>query len=100
MEIITMSLIVTELPEIESAERTQAIHPPEPIQFDDGSEEIHTTADDGRPHVPLPGPGRTISEFAADVGGIIGPKHIWFLKGQQVVELRRVQINKQVNSIL
>ena len=39
----------------------------------------------GRPRVELPKPGRPHSEFADEVGKLIGPKMVWFLREKLIV---------------
>ena len=39
-----------------------------------------------------------MSDFASQVGRIMGPKKAWFLKGDLAVEVREVQITKDVRS--
>ncbi len=45
-----------------------------------------------RPNVLLPAPGRAISEFAAEVGGILAATGHWFVKDERAVVLREVQV--------
>lgn len=44
--------------------------------------------EDERPFVRLPGEGRLVSEFAAEVGDLIGSRNIWFDRTSQVVAVR------------
>jgi DNA polymerase-1 len=47
------------------------------------------SSEDGRPRLPLPRAGRPDSVFAAEAASLIGPKHCWFLKSDQVAQLHR-----------
>lgn len=42
-----------------------------------------------KPRIVLPGPHRLDSEFAADVGMVLGRRKAWFLKSGLVVEIKR-----------
>jgi hypothetical protein len=50
------------------------------------------------PKVCLPADGRNMSDFASQIGKIMGPKKVWFVQGPQVVEVRKVQVTKKVRS--
>jgi hypothetical protein len=50
------------------------------------------------PKVYLPADGRNTSDFASQVGRIMGPKKVWFVKGDVAVEVREVQITKEVRT--
>ncbi len=47
---------------------------------------------DNRPRVPLPGVGRPISEFAAELGDILSGSGDWFTKNDRVVRLREIEV--------
>ncbi len=60
--------------------------------------ETKPVAETHLPKVYLPTDGRNMSDFASQVGRIMGPKRAWFLQGTQVVEVRQVQLTKKVRS--
>lgn len=47
----------------------------------------------------LPAPGRAISEFAADVGGILAVTGQWFVKDDRAVLLRELQVAHPVEGL-
>ena len=59
---------------------------------------VEVVAEPNLPNVYLPSDGRNMSDFASQVGRIIGPKKTWFLKGDAAVEVREVQITKEVRT--
>ncbi len=60
--------------------------------------EAKPVAGSNLPKVYLPADGRNMSDFASQVGRIMGPKKTWFLKGDLVVEVREIQMTKEVRS--
>jgi hypothetical protein len=96
-----MNLVVEEIPgtkvAVDTGSETVTCTTPAPAQPPSvaGSESAPQ-----RPRVELPGPGREISEFAADVGRVMGPRRVWFVKGDQVVEIRQQQFSKTVRSVV
>ncbi len=54
----------------------------------------------GRKRVVLPGAGRELSEFASEVGDIVGPGRIWFCKGQEVVQIREEKISHSARTLV
>src|SRR5688500_11973648 len=96
MEAAAMNLVVQQLTEaVAAASCASVLNAP-------ASADQYVTIEQqpGREQVQLPGPGREISEFAKDIGSTIGPKEIWFKKGQQVVEVRNHQFSKNVKSVV
>jgi hypothetical protein len=67
--------------------------PATPAQSDCKNERL-----DERPEVETPGTGRTLSEFATELGNIIGPKRCWFLRNDTVVEIRTMRLTQDVTS--
>ena len=61
-------------------------------------ESIQNTGD-GRPRIVLPGPNRPDSTFAAECGQILGPKNVWFRKGDLVVEVRQKVLSENVTHL-
>jgi hypothetical protein len=47
---------------------------------------------DGRPRILLPGVGREISEFAAEVGKVVGPKWGWFIREEEVTRVSEIRV--------
>ncbi len=47
---------------------------------------------DNRPRVAVPGTGRPISEFASELGQILGATRHWYTRNDRVVRLREVEI--------
>jgi hypothetical protein len=84
-----MSEIVNEYEELQLAKSGSAVAV-EP--------EAKPTADSNLPNVFLPADGRNMSDFASQVGRIMGPKKTWFLKGDVAVEVREVQITEDVRT--
>ncbi|MEI6393265.1 MAG: hypothetical protein WCT12_19445 [Verrucomicrobiota bacterium] len=60
--------------------------------------ETNPPAESTLPSVYLPADGRNTSDFASQVGRIMGPKKRWFVKGDVVVEVREIQITKEVRT--
>jgi hypothetical protein len=56
--------------------------------------------DNERPQVLLPGDGRPISEFAEELGSIIAKDRIWFVKSDEVVQIKESEISKNVKSMV
>jgi hypothetical protein len=50
------------------------------------------TAPDGRPRIPLPQIGREISAFAEEVGKVVGPKLVWFLREEEVTRVSEIRV--------
>ena len=70
-------------------------HCPERRVWEDGQ-----LAGDGRPRVVLPTVGRPDSEFATEIGGYIGPRHIWFNKAETVVSVTLHKMSEKVTSLV
>jgi hypothetical protein len=51
-----------------------------------------------KPEVALPGIGRPKSQFCADMGAILGPLHILFLKDNRAVELVMEEFDRQLDA--
>ena len=47
---------------------------------------------DNRPQVLVPGTGRPISEFASELGAILGSTGQWYTRNDRVVRLREVEV--------
>jgi hypothetical protein len=60
--------------------------------------EARPVTESNLPKVFLPADGRNMSDVASQVGRIMGPKKTWFLKGDVAVEVREVQITKEVRT--
>lgn len=55
---------------------------------------------DGRPRVLLPGLGRPDSEFATEVGGLIGPRREWFQKSQRICSTAVRKVSEKSESLV
>jgi hypothetical protein len=49
-------------------------------------------APDGRPRILLPNTGRELSEFAAEVGRVVGPQNEWFVREEAVVRVAEIRV--------
>ena len=54
---------------------------------------------EGLPQVVLPGLGRPDSKFAIDMGDIIGPREVWFNKGEELVWVGLREFSETVKQI-
>jgi len=54
------------------------------------------TTRDGRPQVVQFGLGKELSAFATEIGGIVAPKHEFFVRGNAVVVVRRQRLSETV----
>jgi len=57
-------------------------------------------AQDGRPRIALPSLGRADSDFCREVGACIGPRKVWFMKGQNVCSVAIRRINEKNSSLV
>ncbi|MFN0130835.1 MAG: DNA polymerase [Verrucomicrobiales bacterium] len=55
-----------------------------------------STAPDGLPRIVLPTAGRSVSEFAAEAGAVIGPKREWYVRTEEVCRVAEIHVGSRI----